>query len=189
MILGNENWRERNAPFAGEMKLAKSLRVSTRRIAALSADQCLSVCENIAADCSSIDVVDLSTRRLDDSANFAQLSTTSCADQCLRRRSDLHVRIPEVQSRRTIGLATEENLSRDCKTLHWMKARRTPIWRHWTRDHPCAAGTRSAHCITSPAMAMNSSKPVLGMMIVLRRPCASSVIRIKRPRSFSLNSM
>jgi hypothetical protein len=29
MTLGNENWRERNALFTGEMILAKSLRVST----------------------------------------------------------------------------------------------------------------------------------------------------------------
>src|SRR6266403_4056542 len=43
--------------------------------------------------------------------------------------------------------------------------------------------------MTSPAADIKSSRPVLGMIIVLRLPCASSVIRMKRPRSFSLNSM
>lgn len=41
---------------------------------------------------------------------------------------------------------------------------------------------------TSLIVVVNSLKPVLGTMIVLRRPCASSVIRKNFPRSFSRNS-
>jgi hypothetical protein len=58
---------------------------------------------------------------------------------------------------------------------------------------PYAEGAASLGAAVTPSttssVAVNSSRPVLGTMIVLRRPCASSVMRRKRPRSFSRNSM
>ena len=56
------------------------------------------------------------------------------------------------------------------------------------RRNDYEAASRSLLANTSPIAAVNSPTPVLGTMMVLRRPCASSVMRRNFPRSFSRNS-